>query len=124
MEHSYQTTSYKIIADAGGYRYQFFCDVSGALVYTTKQLYADASAEQLEKAWNLEGKDQFNRCHRCGRWVSDVMYNADVLECVECTPWENAPNYCHHCGKKILESEEVCRRCGTRLRYEGGLQDG
>lgn len=52
-------------------------------------------------AWEQEGKQHFNQCRRCGRWVSDVMYNADVLECVGCTPWENVPKYCARCGKKL-----------------------
>ena len=36
---------------------------------------------------------KFNPCGRCGRWVSDVMYNADVHECVACAPWENLPHF-------------------------------
>lgn len=41
------TASYKLIADAGGNRYQFFCDLSGALACTTEPIRADTPEEAL-----------------------------------------------------------------------------
>lgn len=114
-----QTAHYKVIADSGGNRYQFFCDLSGAHGYTTKPIRADTPEEELKLAWESEGRQQFNHCHRCGRWVSDAMYNADVLECVECAPWEEQPEYCPQCGQKLSGPGKLCPRCGARLRYEG-----
>lgn len=114
------TARYKIISDTGGNRYQFFCDLSGALVCTTKPIRADTPEQELLLAWESEGKREFNPCRKCGKWVSDVMYNADVLECVECAPWEDPPNFCPQCGKKLSAPERYCPKCGAKLLYEGG----
>jgi len=113
------TASYKVISDAGGDRYQFFCDLSGALGCTTRPIRADTPEQRLQLAWEQEGRREFNQCRRCGRWVSDAMYNADVLECVECAPWEEPPEYCHRCGQKLSQPGKLCPRCGAQLRYEG-----
>ena len=113
------TATYKILAEAEGNRYQFFCDLSGAHGCTTKPVRADTPEEELLLAWESEGRRQFNMCHRCGKWVSDAMYNADVLECVECTPWEEEPEYCPRCGQKLSKPGKLCSRCGAPLRYEG-----
>ena len=113
------TAHYKIIADADGNRYQFFCDLSGALGCTTKPVRADTPNRELMLAWENEGRAEFNQCHRCGKWVSDIMYNADVLECVECAPWEEQPEYCPQCGQKISSPDKYCPRCGVQMRYEG-----
>ena len=91
-EHA--TAKYRIIADSGGSRYRFFCDVSGMVLCTTKPVRGDTQEEELKMAWELEGKQHFNRCAKCGRWVSDPMYNADMLQCVDCAPWQEKPNYC------------------------------
>lgn len=117
------TASYKTIADGGGVRYRFFCDLSGLSVCTTKPIRADTEQEGLLLAWQTEGKANFNQCHKCGKWVCDAMYNADVLECVECAPWENAPSYCPHCGEKLPQGDSFCRKCGAKLRY-GEVESG
>ena len=117
------TARYKIITDTGGNRYQFFCDLSGAHVCTTQPIRADTPGEELTQAWESQGKAEFNHCKKCGKWVSDVMYNADVHECVECAPWQEAPNYCPQCGKKLYGLERFCLSCGAKLLYEGG-EDG
>ena len=117
------TASYKLIADAGGNRYQFFCDLSGALACTTEPIRADTPEEALMIAWKREGRQHFNQCHKCGRWVSDVMYNADVMECVDCAPWENVPKFCPQCGKRLASPERFCSKCGAKLLYEGSEFD-
>lgn len=122
--HAKKTANYKIIVDASEKKYRFFCDVSGALICEVNSGYADDPEEDLRIAWETEGKKHFNQCLKCGRWISDVMYNADVLECVECTPWENVQNYCFKCGVKITKQEIFCSRCGVRLRYEGNDRNG
>lgn len=116
-ENANRTARYKIITDAGGNRYRFFCALSGAAMCTTKPIRADTQAEELEIAWETEGIQHFNQCHKCGKWVSDAMYNADVLECVDCAPWEDRPNYCSQCGEKIPVDDTFCRKCGARLQY-------
>lgn len=113
------TANYKVIADTEGVRYQFFCDLSGARICTTRPIQADTPELALEIAWETEGKQAFNLCQKCGKWISDAMYNADIHQCVECTPWEIAPRYCPQCGKKIIDSMICCPRCGTELRYGG-----
>ena len=121
MEPSHKTAKYKILPDAdGAVRVQFFCDLSGALACTTEPIHADTPEQALEIAWKTAGKKEFNHCAKCGRYVSDVMFNAEVHECVKCAPWENYPLYCHQCGKKITEVTKLCPKCGVLLRYEGG----
>ena len=117
------TASYKLIADAGGNRYQFFCDLSGALACTTEPIRADTSEEALMIAWKREGRQHFNQCHKCGRWVSDVMYNADVMECVDCAPCANVPKFCPQCCKRLSSPERFCSKCGAKLLYEGSEFD-
>ncbi len=111
-----KTAKYKIIADSGGSRYRFFCEASGAAVYTTPPVRADTQEQALLLAWE-KAKRQFNHCPRCDRFVSDTMYNADVCECVDCAPWESKPNYCKRCGEEIPRSNIFCTKCGLRARY-------
>ena len=113
------TAAYKVIADSGGLRFQFFCDLSGARACTTGVIYAGAPEKALRIAWGTEGKKNLNHCSKCGNWVSDAMYNASVHECVECAPWENYPLYCPRCGKRITDTRKFCDKCGNSLRYEG-----
>jgi len=115
------TAAYKVIADSGGDRFQFFCDLSGTRVCTTRIIRADTPEKALEIAWETEGRKEFNHCSKCGNWVSDVMFNAGVNECVECAPWENYPLYCPQCGKRITDTNRFCPKCGSQLRYEGGV---
>ena len=82
-----------------------------------------APEEALMVAWKREGRQHFNHCHKCGRWVSDVMYNADVMECVDCAPWENVPKFCPQCGKRLPSPERFCSKCGAKLLYEGSEFD-
>ena len=48
------------------------------------------------------------RCEKCGRWISDAMFNSEVHECVKCAPWENYPRYCPQCGIRILDIQKNC----------------
>ena len=114
-----KTALYKIISDSGGNRYRFYCDLTGALLCTTKPYCEQTPEKELERAWITEGKEHFNLCHKCGKWVADVMFNADALECVACAPWENTPEYCKFCGAKVSASDAVCPRCGKLLIYGG-----
>lgn len=88
-----KTASYKIIFDAGGNRYRFFCERSGAEVCSTQPVRAESSEQELMLAWNSEGKKYFNLCPMCGKWVSDKMYNPDALECVVCSPRERQSKF-------------------------------
>ena len=113
------TAAYKVIADSGGLRFQFFCDLSGARACTTGVIHADTPEKALEIAWETEGKKELNHCSKCGSWVSDAMFNASVHECVECAPWENYPLYCPQCGKRVTGTQKSCDQCKALLRYEG-----
>ena len=111
------TAGYRVITDSGGSRYRFYCDASGMALCTTSPIRKDTQEEELQTAWETEGKRHFNWCSQCGRWVSDPMYNADTLHCVDCTPWQRKPNYCTRCGRQIPAGDLCCRTCGTSLRY-------
>lgn len=111
--------AYKIVADSSGNRYKFYCDLSGALVCATKPYKADNPEEELLLAWENEGKEQFNVCHKCGKQVSNAMFNVEVLECVECAPIESEAKFCKHCGAKIEEPMKPCPACGKPLVYYG-----
>ena len=101
-----KTASFKLITDNNGkLRYQFFCDLSGSLEYTSKPINKNHQDAELGKIWSSEAKEHFNYCKKCGKWINGVMFNADVLECVACAPWEEAPNFCPRCGKKVDDTE-------------------
>ena len=114
-----KTAAYKTISDTGGYRYKFYCEISGALACTTEPIHAQTPEEGLRIAWETVGRRCFNLCHKCGRWGIDAAYNADVLECVECAPYEAEPNYCKNCGIKIEKQSGECPVCGHKLVYGG-----
>lgn len=119
----HHTAAYKVIRDGGGVRFRFFCESSGAALCTTKPVPQGTPEEMLRCAWETEGRAFFNQCHRCGRWVSNVMYNPDTLECVDCSPWEEQPEFCPQCGTKVERDNVFCPHCSVRLRY-GGEEDG
>lgn len=112
-----RSARYKIIAGTEGNRYQFFCDLSGALIYTSEPVFLDTPEHELMFVWSSEGKKHFNLCNRCGRWVSDTVYNVETMECVACSPWEEEPAYCPHCGEKVQDGEYFCVKCKNRLKY-------
>lgn len=114
-----KTATYKIISDSSGRTVQFFCDASGMLLCTVDAVKAASEEDALRIAWEKEGKKHFNLCHKCGRWVSAVMYNADTLECVDCSPWEDAPKFCKTCGAKVSSGDVYCPKCGAELKYGG-----
>ncbi len=119
-----KTAPYKIVDETNsGKVFKFFCEASGAAVCTTKPIRADTESEALLLAWQNEAKKQFNKCHACGKWICDAMYNADVLNCVDCSPWEDPPNFCPKCGTAISQGDTFCHRCGARLMYGGDDDD-
>ena len=124
LQDLHKMASYQIMEDPSGVRFRFFCDLSGAAIYTSPPVQAVSPEEALQRVWDAEGRKHFNQCHRCGRWVSDFMYNPDVLSCVECAPWEAEPRFCPHCGAPVDGNAPTCQRCGRVLRYAGGNDDG
>ena len=119
-----KVATHKTVADGGGYRFLFYCDVSGAHGCTTKKIYhGDTQEDALLTAWQAEGREHFNHCHKCGKWVIDAMYNADALECVGCAPWEDTPEFCKFCGMKVSATASVCPGCGEHLIYGGNFDD-
>ena len=117
-----KTANFRVLPVGGGRRYQFFCALSGALVCTTRPIFADTSEQALKLAWETEGKRHFNHCSKCGNWVIDAMYNVEVLECVDCAPYEGIPRYCKTCGAKVTTDADRCSECGALLVYKGGAE--
>lgn len=113
----HKTAAYKIVPTPIGNRYQFFCEISDCLVCETGAYLTGSPEAELETAWQSEGKKNFNLCHKCGRWVDTVMFNPDVLQCVNCAPLENDPKYCPFCGEKVTDNAANCIRCGKKLLY-------
>ncbi len=111
--------SYKIIKEVSGNRFRFFCEASGGAVCTTNPIRAETHEDALRVAWESVGRAYFNKCAKCGKWVCNVMTNADTLECVDCSPWEEPPKYCPSCGKKISLTSLYCSECGVKLMYGG-----
>ena len=109
---------YQIAREGNSTIFRFFCELSGAAVFTSEPLNTDTPEETLLLIWKEKGEGLFNRCKKCGKWVCDLMYNPDVFQCVRCAPWENEPNYCVTCGAKLPTKDAYCRRCGQRLRYK------
>ena len=112
-----RTAPYRMITSDKGRRYHFFCEVSGMLVATSNPTFAQTEEDALYIAWERDGKNHFNRCQKCGKWVSDEMYNADTLNCAICTPWEDTPHFCSQCGQRVDPDDVFCRKCGSKLRY-------
>ena len=50
---------------------------------------------------------------------NEPMFNAEVLECVECAPFEGEPSFCKTCGARIETRSRNCPSCGSLLLYEG-----
>lgn len=105
-----ETADYTVSAGPDGYCFRFYCAVSGALPCVAGPIRKGSQDTTLETAWQTVGRSHFNQCHRCGRWVPDVMYNVGALECVECAPWKLPLYFCPECG-----AGDSCARCGVRL---------
>ena len=118
-EQKLHAAKYRVRCENGSYVFTFFCASSGAAVCTAKPVQAAGEQEALAIAWEGEGRGHFNQCRKCGAWVSDMMYNADTLKCVDCSPWEEQPQFCSRCGTKVEADEVFCRNCGVRLQYGG-----
>lgn len=119
INKQHKTAAYKIIPAQGGNRYSFFCELSGRLVCTTGAYYAEDPQKELLAAWTSEGRRNFNICHRCGRWIDSVVYNPDVLTCVDCVPLEEEAKYCKYCGTEVNIGDLNCPICGKKLLYGG-----
>ena len=117
VETAGRIARFKIVPSAEGNRYVFYCDLSGAMVCTTNPIVMKSPEKELQFAWESEGKKCFNLCHSCGKWVSDPVYNVETFSCVQCTPWEEIPMYCPHCGERAEATDVFCSRCKKRLRY-------
>jgi len=116
---AHKTAVCKRIPCADGNRYRFYCALSGALTCTTEPIRAKTPEEELRIAWETVGRKHFNLCHKCGKWVIDAAYNAEVLECVQCAPYEADPRFCKSCGIRIETPSRICPSCGHKLVYEG-----
>ena len=74
------TAKYRVIADSGGSRYRFFCDVSGMALCTTKPIRENTQEEELKTAWETEGRQHF--LHSFGRLstVSEPIFYSFFID--------------------------------------------
>ncbi len=114
-----KTATYKVVSDAAGTSFKFYCDLSGACACTTGPYKTGVLEEELELAWENEGKRHFNLCHKCGKWVISAVYNPEVFECTDCAPFEHETGYCKFCGSRVDEDVRFCPVCKKKLHYEG-----
>lgn len=115
----YKTADYCLLPAQGGNRYSFICGVTGARFLTDRVYQADDGVGELLLAWQAEGRMHFNQCRKCGRWVFDVAFNPEVLECIECAPFEAEARFCKSCGVRVPAGCRTCPACGKMLYYEG-----
>lgn len=108
---------YRTVKDGGGIRYKFLCELSEAVVCKTEPYMADDPDEGARLAWEREGSGRFNHCKRCSRYVSDAMFNVEVLECVACAPYEAEARYCKSCGARVSDPKSPCPDCNKPLIY-------
>lgn len=125
MEQAKKTASYRVMTEPGGWVFRFFCDSSGQLGCVTGPIRADSEEAALDLAWQTEGRQHFNRCDKCRRYVSAAMFNLTAGQCVDCAPWEDAyPNFRHQCGVRIKDPEAYfCPNCGARLWNQGQAEE-
>ena len=141
------TAKYQVIQDAGGWRFRFYCDASGALGCATEVYRGERPEDALAAGPHLQilgialificlmiltnailqtyGKEKLPifTVIACGRWVITAMYNVDSLQCVDCAPWTARIAFCPACGAKTRKDDAVCSACGADLRGEGGAAD-
>lgn len=113
------TAAYHKTPEKTGNRYHFRCAVTGAQFSTVQTYQAATPRQEPLLAWQTEGRNHFNQCQRCGRWVFDVAYNPEVLECIACAPFECEARYCKFCGARVPAERRTCPTCGRPLYYEG-----
>ena len=122
MEQVKKTAAYRVFTDTNGdYMFRFYCDIAGELCCVTRPIRAANEETALETAWETEGKWKFNRCRKCGQYVSSAMFNLNADLCTDCAPWESEyPTYCHRCGVKLKDPDaRFCSACGVRLQVGG-----
>lgn len=118
-EETRKPAKHKVFSDGeNGNRYAFYCDLSGILVCRTQPIRADTPDEELKTAWET-ARTEFNVCTKCHRNICNTMFNVDVSECVDCSPWIPPIEYCSECGAEVQESDRFCGKCGRKIPWEG-----
>lgn len=96
---------YEIKKTEDGVIFLFYCD----LCYHTVSISGfNKDIHNIQ----LEAMRHFNMCHACGKWVCDLHYNEEIMNCVECAPKKM---YCYECGKELLIHEKYCKNCGNKI---------
>lgn len=97
----------------------FSANCRGCLSVPQERIMQTISRQSFRQHGKAEGKKNFNSCHLCGRWVDSIVYNPDMLMCVNCAPLEEGAKYCKHCGAKAKNRDIICFVCGKKLLYGG-----
>ncbi len=78
------TAKYIMTSEDGYFRFKFCCGICEN-TFVTGRISA-ASADEAFKLAANEGRNHFNRCYQCKRWVCDWHYNEDEMVCEDCAP--------------------------------------
>ena len=120
MAQAKKTATYRVVTDAGGRSFRFYCDLSGELCCVTKPLRADTEQAALALAWETEGRWHFNRCPACGR--ANRAQDTHCTDCGAALPektlydlYRARHRCCLSCGVVVTDVAVYCPECGTRL---------
>jgi hypothetical protein len=78
---------YTVTNENGAYQFHFHCACCGE-GHTTGNIRADSLEAAVALAWK-EAREDFNGCHKCGKWICDNHYNMDEFMCTDCAPIAN-----------------------------------
>lgn len=103
---------FKYTREKNKFYFIFFCELSHK-AFVVSEITSDNFENALVQAKNQVRK-QFNRCHNCGKWICDELYNEETMNCVECSPREK-PVICSNCKTANESNKNYCKKCGSVL---------
>jgi len=75
------TAIYMVIPSEGGHRYRFLCEDTVTPVCTTSVYASPDPFQTALTAWEKEGRQHFELCPRCGKWIAADSYPAHASHC-------------------------------------------
>ena len=114
-----KTAAYKMVSDAGGNRYRFYCDLSGALTCMTAPIRAETPENEVQIAWETVGRKHFKSlsqmrkiakkgsffCRCCGAFLTrETLYDY----------YRRQHSCCSGCGTVLTDDARFCPYCGVK----------